>query len=143
MYKLQHTNDKPSVPGMTEYGDHNNPPEPWKQITVDEYIRNSHFPEYVERRQLMDFNGRHYADVKIEWYHSRAYMTVMPNKWKLVDGEVVYDEDMEYYQIGCNHEYRELSQAECRTRGISHFGMCYHVTECTQCGHIYSYDSSG
>lgn len=43
----------------------------------------------------------------------------------------------------CVHDYRkELSQDECKKRGISHFGMCWHVVECTKCGKISAYDSS-
>jgi hypothetical protein len=43
----------------------------------------------------------------------------------------------------CLHEWRELSVQEARSKGISHFGMCYHVVECKHCGRIRSYDSSG
>ena len=43
----------------------------------------------------------------------------------------------------CIHEMREISQRECRERGIRHFGMCWHVLECRKCGRIRSYDSSG
>ena len=43
----------------------------------------------------------------------------------------------------CVHEYRELSDLECRERNIHHFGMCWHVYTCEKCGHIISQDSSG
>lgn len=43
----------------------------------------------------------------------------------------------------CDHDYgRELSQAECRTRGIGHYGNCYHVYECSKCQLVYGVDSS-
>lgn len=41
------------------------------------------------------------------------------------------------------HTYRELSTAECRAKGIYHGGNCYHVSECTGCGHVHAVDSSG
>ena len=42
----------------------------------------------------------------------------------------------------CIHTTKELTQAECRKRGITHHGMCWHVTECIHCGKISAYDSS-
>ena len=48
-----------------------------------------------------------------------------------------------YFQIGCAHEWRELSQAECKELGVSHYGSCWHVEMCKSCGQIWSYDSSG
>lgn len=50
---------------------------------------------------------------------------------------------MEYWAFGCNHAYRELSQDECRRRGIHHYGMFCHVRECANCGMIRTDDSSG
>ena len=41
------------------------------------------------------------------------------------------------------HTYVELSQSECRDRGIYHGGNCYHVSVCTGCGHVHSQDTSG
>jgi hypothetical protein len=43
----------------------------------------------------------------------------------------------------CLHKMKELSQDECRKRGIQHWGMCWHVYECVYCGTTKSYDSSG
>lgn len=40
------------------------------------------------------------------------------------------------------HAFRELSQAECRERGIYHGGRCYHVSLCVTCGHVTAVDSS-
>ena len=49
-----------------------------------------------------------------------------------------------YFWFGpCRHILKEISQKECIERGIAHFGMCWHVVECTKCGRIHSYDSSG
>ena len=40
------------------------------------------------------------------------------------------------------HKMRELSQEECRERGIYHGGRCYHVHLCVECGTVRSVDSS-
>lgn len=42
----------------------------------------------------------------------------------------------------CVHEKFELSQEECYKRGITHYGRCWHTTECKKCGHVSGYDSS-
>lgn len=41
-----------------------------------------------------------------------------------------------------DHEYKELSQAECRKLGVYHGGNCYHVEKCIHCGNVAAYDSS-
>jgi len=49
-----------------------------------------------------------------------------------------------YYKIAtCFHDYKELSQEECRELGIRHYGMFCHVLKCTKCPSITQYDSSG
>ena len=40
------------------------------------------------------------------------------------------------------HAFRELTQAECRDRGIYHGGRAYHVSICTTCEHVSAVDSS-
>lgn len=47
-----------------------------------------------------------------------------------------------WYHIGCDHEYKELSQQEAREKGMVHHGLCWHVLKCNKCGNIKSYDSS-
>lgn len=42
----------------------------------------------------------------------------------------------------CEHDMREVGSAECKKRGIEHWGMCWHVYECKTCGNIKAYDSS-
>jgi hypothetical protein len=43
--------------------------------------------------------------------------------------------------LRCVHDYRELGLPECRDKGLSHHGMCWHVLECTKCGRHVAYDS--
>lgn len=48
-----------------------------------------------------------------------------------------------YFRIGCEHNWKELSMAESKTEGVLHFGNCWHVNKCSDCGMVWSYDSSG
>jgi hypothetical protein len=41
-----------------------------------------------------------------------------------------------------DHEYVELTVAECRKLGVYHAGNCYHVNRCKHCGNVSAYDSS-
>lgn len=41
------------------------------------------------------------------------------------------------------HKFRELSMKEAAQKGRYHGGNCYHVYECTVCGHGSAQDSSG
>lgn len=43
---------------------------------------------------------------------------------------------------GGEHKYRELSGTEARAKGHYHGGRCYHVYECSGCGHVHAVDSS-
>jgi len=44
--------------------------------------------------------------------------------------------------LTCMHEYAEISQAQCKKRGIQHWGSCWHVYACTKCDRITAHDSS-
>lgn len=75
----------------------------------------------------------------IWWFHDRAWAVVHPP----YSGEWMGDEKgPRYFRLGCPHTFRELSQVEARQKGHSHFGMCYHVYECSKCGSTHSTDSS-
>ncbi len=42
----------------------------------------------------------------------------------------------------CIHDWHELSMSESRAKGYTHFGMCYHVYQCTKCHKMTAQDSS-
>lgn len=42
----------------------------------------------------------------------------------------------------CDHKYGEIGSDRCRELGVTHFGNCYHVLECSECGNVTAYDSS-
>jgi len=54
-----------------------------------------------------------------------------------------WEERTRYFAFGCLHKYKELTVEECKARDIRHHGACWHVYECTECGHIKAEDSSG
>lgn len=57
--------------------------------------------------------------------------------------EVAISEAADKARKQCAHTYgREISMDECRTRGIGHYGNCWHVYECGKCGEVFSVDSS-
>lgn len=119
-------------------GSYNVMPTPYTEITQDDwvaYIRTwGLVGEFYDSRQVLDLPDTHgFARVQISWYHDRGMAIVHPNK----------EADLKFYRIGCYHKHRELSQAECRERGIYHAGNCYHVSECATCGHVEAVDSSG
>lgn len=43
----------------------------------------------------------------------------------------------------CIHEFKELSQKECKEESINHYGNCDHVYRCLNCNQIRHVDSSG
>lgn len=71
--------------------------------------------------------------IHIFWFNDRGY-GFYHDYWE----KKVY-----CWEVGCDHEYKELSVEQSRKRGISHWGMHCHVYECPKCGYLYSVDSSG
>lgn len=126
---------------INDIGNYNSMPTPWKEINVNKYIhkRSSNIPIKFESRYVLHDNvGR----VNIDFFNDFALAVRLPEKWKLVNDEIVYTEDFKYYLIGCDHSYKELSYIECKEKGIPHYGRCWHVNECEHCGKISSVDSS-
>jgi hypothetical protein len=147
--KCVHCDEATLPDGLVDRGHFNEMPSPWREASVSEYVRQRgcYSPAYFESRNVLQqtADGVTIGNITIEWYHNVGFAIRMPNKWhydRSEVGKIVYDEPIRYFRIGCEHDYTELSQAECRARGIQHMGHCWHVTECGKCGHIESYDSS-
>lgn len=118
-------------------GDFNTAPDGFTQITEKEYAQ-SHFfryaPEAIEHRQLLNVPGETtMLDVWMYYYHDGTGIALAEDFWA---GTV------RYFRFGCDHTYRELSPAAAKAKGVPHFGHCWHVNECSVCGHIESSDSS-
>lgn len=148
--------------GVTDPGTHNLMPKPWRKMS--EHAANHHFrmwmPHHIDLRQVHDLEDEEVGivpdtgsgwprlhNVYVHWFHDFGIGVRYPEKWHSGDdgygGSIIYDEPTTYYKIGCDHQMAELTREECGNRGIIHHGNCWHVTECTLCGWLNSYDSSG
>jgi len=139
MNKIVHTSDK--SPDGTDFND---PPTGLRRISEKEFATSQFFtysPKATEYRQAyitskddLTANRRgKMITLHMFWFDDGTGIAMHSDYWQ---GKV------EYFAFGCKHEYRDLDQKECHSRGISHFGHCYHVSECTKCKYIMSYDSS-
>lgn len=122
-----------------QLGNFNDAPYNWHEITEEEFAKSmfgSYTPMYIDYKQIIDRDspGRSMLPVKLFLMHDGTGFGMNFDYW---GGKV------RYFRFGCEHKYSELSAQECRERGISHFGKMYHVEECSKCGHIDAYDTSG
>lgn len=134
MHKLIYTNEKPDIVGIHNEWDNNKLPTPFKQISTDKAIHliTTNQPNYIEYRQITeDFDIPKFGF--IYYYHSCALFISYPLNWKLINNEITYTNDIEYYYIGCEHDYQ-------RTRNL---GNCYNEYTCTKCNRKENVDSSG
>lgn len=130
-----------TVPGTDEHkakwGGFNDFPPNWRELTEEEFAE-SHFFVYEfktrEYRQMHD-PGRTKPATRATLYfmHDGTGYALVSDRSK---------RKLHYFKFGCAHTYRGLGFEECRARGIYHWGRCYHVSECTTCGHIHAVDSS-
>jgi len=134
---------------ITDMGDYNKWPEPHREIDAHRFIHLTaiYSPLFMDIRQIIVGKGLAMLHVTIFYYHHCAVAIVHPTKWTTKkDGPgIEYDlSQCKFYEIGCQHKYRELPQDECRERGISYpiDATRWHVNECETCGHINAYDSS-
>lgn len=140
MYKLTYTTDEIVAPWLEDFGDFNNMPKPFVEITVDEYIYKKHaVVNYREYRQISHDN---IGSVDIEWFHDFGLAVRYPTNWKLENNKIIYKEPIRYFKIGCIHSFKELSYEKCKELSIPHSGKCFHVCKCDLCGIINSHDSS-
>ena len=94
--------------------------------------------ETYHRKQRMVIEGV-YVTVYVDHHRCESFCTADPDAVPALVQEAATKA-----RTQCAHEYgRELSQAECRQRGIGHYGNCWHVYECPKCHETFSVDSSG
>jgi hypothetical protein len=122
------------------FGGYNDFPPNWHPITEEDFSHSlffSYAPVFRDTRQMLPSRaGKEGAcvDAVLFFYHDGTGVGIERDYWA---GKVNY-----YAFSVCEHQYREISQAECAKRGIFHGGNCYHVEVCSKCGHINAYDSS-
>jgi len=122
-------------------GGFNEAPEGWEEITEKEFVQSDFFIytwEAFEFKQLDKLaDGTHLEGpilpVKLFWMNDGTGYGISSDYWK---GKI------RFFRFGCRHDYRGMGVEECRERGISHFGRCYHVSECRKCGYVHAVDSS-
>lgn len=125
---------------------HNRLPTPFAEVPREDYL---HFagiwsPEAIQYDQVL-IDGQ-IRSVRIEWFHNCAFAIVWPSDWTTGgkgQPRIIYRDNTRFFRIGCEHEWRELGAQEARAKGLEHWGMCWHVMECSKCGFIESHDSSG
>jgi hypothetical protein len=127
-----------------EYGSFNDEPPNFKQISEDEFAK-SHFftyhPDFMEHRQIFlkdlprDMRVVGLFTIYMFYYWDGTGIAIHNDWW---GGKVYY-----FSFAKCDHDYRELSQKEAKSKGHDHWGMCFHVYECRECGFTMSQDSSG
>jgi len=134
MQKLHYPSKEESIRFESVYGGYNSLPPNMIEINQSEYIDliTRTVIEYSDHRQAFDKSTKNYCQCQLMVFNTglgvMASMEVGNYKF--------------YKFAPCHHEYKEISYDECKARGISHHGHCWHVTECTKCHVINSYDSS-
>jgi hypothetical protein len=118
---------------------YNDPPVGLTEITPEEFA-NSHFfsylPLYIDHKQILleHKDGKsYYTSIYLYHYHDGAGIGIIRDS---------HTKHPRYYRYGCKHNYRSMTIRELREKQIPHFGNCYHVDVCTECGHVNAYDSS-
>lgn len=132
-------------------GKGNTAPVGWRKITEKEFAQSKFFsysPDHMEYRQLTRTqDGGPVAHQTTRYGDTHPVMVAAHMFWFYDGTGVALGNDwwggtVQYYAFGCQHEYTELGAKECRERGITHWGRCWHVYECSKCGHIDAHDSS-
>jgi hypothetical protein len=132
----QLTTGKMSKPDwVTDMGHHNAMPEPCREIDIHRFLHmvGIYNPKAIDRRQIIVGPNSAMESTTIFWFHNCGMAFVHPSKWDCKpEGGIEYDlSQCKFFEIGCDHKYGELTQKECRERGMSHYGHCWHVMECT------------
>lgn len=129
---------------LDSLGDWNAFPEGMREISASEFwgLMNKYTPKLIEHRQpyvqsCEEFPGGYlWGDLTL-YYLDDNEGIAFTVEWT----------DMQYWArhfwFGpCRHVYKELTQQECTTEGIVHFGRCFHVYRCEKCGKFQWFDSS-
>lgn len=128
--------------GEIKVQDYNYLPEPWVEITEDEYwhFTRNYEPKYIDFRQvwlnhevgLTPSNSTALLSTFIYWFHDRAIAVIPPNRWDIQDGKVHWTERPRFIRIGCLHDNKESKQVS----------MHYREWKCLDCGYSEGVDSS-
>jgi hypothetical protein len=125
------------------WGRFNDAPPGWREVTEQE-MGPRLFRFCVVKHEFRQVRPPEPPSAEPSWAY-KPYVQAYLHFWPDGTGYAVsWDSQaakVRWYMFGCDHAYRELSQAECCKRGIYHAGYSYHVTKCSKCGDIGGYDS--
>jgi len=132
-----------------EFGDFNDFPPFFREITEDEFARSiffSYTPEALESRQMCRPSGvfpdGRSVHATLYFYHDQTGVAIERVQGPFIKLGVHSPWTVRYYAFGCNHKYTEMSAKDARAAGHTHFGRCWHVWKCDVCGHVKAMDSS-
>lgn len=121
-------------------GSYNDPPPNFREVTAEEISQSDFFtysPTFYFYRQInpdrLLWDEKYFLSVRFFGMSDGTGYGIAHDYW---------EKKIRWFRYGCEHKYREMSQAEARGRNIPHFGMCYHVYECESCKHVMAQDSS-
>ena len=113
----------------------NDTPIGWREITEAEYSHSMGFcyhPKFVEYRQFLPPSEKYYLSGNLEWFHDGTGTCIISDH---------QNSKLRFFQFGCDHNYRGVTQAEAREWKLKG-GNCIHHYICEKCGHINTQDSS-
>ena len=121
-------------------GNYNSPPPNFREVTAEEIAQSDFFtysPVIYFFRQIdpkrVSWPEKHFLSVRFFGMSDGTGYGIAQDYWA---------KKIRWFRYGCDHTYVEKSQDWCRERDITHFGMCYHVYECSKCKHVIAQDSS-
>jgi hypothetical protein len=120
-------------------GSYNDPPPNFREVTEKEIAKSDFFvysPKFSFFRQIdpdrLSWDEKYFLSVHFYGMSDgTGYGIATDNSSKV-----------RWFRYGCSHKYVEKGSKWCSERGITHWGMCYHVYECSECGHVLAQDSS-
>ena len=144
MMKLTYAN-KEEYPEITGEIHPNDFPKEWREISSEEFSKSIFFtytPSFIEYRQMYDSTQPQVPMLSARLFHFHDGTGVAISADYCHPSTRHWEEKIHYYKFGCDHKYKELSKSESQGRDIPHYGMCWHVYECSTCGNLMSTDSS-
>jgi hypothetical protein len=118
-------------------------PKPFKLSSMEKFIHQfkAWSPEYMQYRQVLIEGDSEATETAQIFYFSNCAFALVMSYSKQNNGKYEYTHRV--YEVGCDHDWKELGQKEAQEKGHIHFGNCYHVMECPKCNMVTAYDSSG
>jgi hypothetical protein len=135
-----------------EWGNFNDPLPNMVEITIQEFAQSGFFTWCITAQEFRQVDPNRINKSTLSTLSSpittmlslRIFYTNGPMESGFALSNDYWDKKIRYFKFAkCFHVYEELSVEEAKKAGVEHFGMCYHVCKCKNCGMIHSYDSSG